>query len=85
MPAFEALRSDPDGNLWTLDFSVDLPADRTERWNVFDANGRYLGALEMPKAFTVMTIGVDYVAGVWKDRYGNERARVYELNKPRRR
>jgi hypothetical protein len=85
LPAFSALRADPDGNLWVRDFDVALPADRRERWNVFDANGRYLGALEMPKAFAVMTIGIDYVAGVWKDRFGTERVRVYALEKPTRR
>ena len=85
MPAFAALRADPDGNLWARDFDLTLPADRKERWNVFDSNGRYLGALVMPKAFSVMTVGVDYVAGVWKDQFGTERARIYELKKPRRR
>ena len=85
MPAFSALRSDPDGTLWALDFSIALPEDRQERWNVFDPNGRYLGALEMPTGFTSMTVGVDYVAGVAKNKFGTEYARVYDLEKPRRR
>jgi hypothetical protein len=84
MPAFSALRADPDGNVWARDFDVAPFAEREERWNVFDPNGRYLGALEMPKAFTVLTVGLDYVAGVWKDRFGTERVRIYELKKPRR-
>ena len=85
MPAFSALRSDVDGNLWAREFDIALPADREERWHVFDPNGRYLGALEMPKAFSLMTVGPDYLAGVWKDRFGTERVRIYELKKPRRR
>lgn len=85
MPAFSALRADAEGNLWARDFDVALPADRKERWNVFDPNGRYLGALEMPKAFALMTVGIDYAAGVWKDQFGTERVRIYELKKPRRR
>ena len=85
MPAFSALRADPDGNLWARDFDVALPADRKERWNVFDPNGRYLGALEMPKAFSLMTVGIDYAGGVWKDQFGTERVRIYELKKPLRR
>ena len=81
-PAFAAVRADADGNLWVRDFDVNMPANRKERWNVFDPNGRYLGALEMPKAFTVLNIGVDYIGGVWKDAFGTERARVYDLKKP---
>jgi hypothetical protein len=84
MPAFSALRSDPDGNLWVRDFDVALPGDREERWHVFDPNGRYLGVLEMPKAFALMTVGVDYIAGVSRDRFGTEQARIYDLKKPRR-
>jgi len=82
LPAFSALQADEDGNLWVRDFDVELPADRKERWNVFDPNGRYLGALVMAKGFTVLNIGTDYVAGVWKDSFGKERVRVYELDKP---
>jgi hypothetical protein len=83
LPAFSGLRSDPDGNLWVRDYEVGLPADHAERWNVFDANGRYLGALDMPKAFRLLTIGVDYLAGVARDRFGTEQVRIYELKKPR--
>ena len=84
MPAFDGLLSDEDGYLWVRDFDYRLPADREERWNIFDPNGRYLGALEMPQSFTLMTITPKYVAGVWKDRLGTETVRVYELKKPER-
>ena len=82
LPAFSSLRSDPDGNLWARDFDVALPGDRSERWNVFDANGLYLGALEMPKGFSLLTVGIDYIGGVAKDRFGTEQVRIYELKKP---
>ena len=85
MPAFSALRSDVDGNLWVREFDTEMPGDRHERWNIFDPNGLYLGVLEMPKAFSVLNVGDDYVAGVWKDAFGTERARVYDLKKPARR
>jgi hypothetical protein len=85
MPAFSALRADPDGNLWARDFELSLPADQRERWNIFDPNGRYLGALEMAKGFALMTVGSDYIAGVSKNAYGTEQVRIYELKKPRRR
>lgn len=84
MPAFSALRADPDGYLWARDFDLALPGSQRERWNVFDPNGRYLGALEMAKGFAVLTVGTDYVGGVAKDKYGTEQVRIYELNRPKR-
>jgi hypothetical protein len=83
LPAFSALRSDPDANLWVREWDVALPADRAERWIVFDANGRYLGALQMPKGFSLLTVGVDYVGGVARDKFRIEQVRIYELKKPR--
>ena len=85
MPAFDALLSDEDGYLWVRDFDYRLPADREERWNIFDPNGRYLGSLTMPRAFTLMTIGPKYIAGVSRSSGGAETVRVYELKKPARR
>ena len=84
MPAFDALLSDEDGYLWVRDFDYRLPAEREERWNVFDPNGRYLGALEMPQAFALMTITPKYIAGVARNRAGVETVRVFELKKPAR-
>ncbi len=84
MPAFDKLLSDEDGYLWVRDFDYRLPADRDERWNIFDPNGRYLGALEMPASFSLTTITPKYIAGVSKNAGGAEIVRVYELKKPAR-
>ena len=84
LPAFDKLLSDEDGYLWVRDFDHRLPADRDERWNVFDPNGRYLGALEMPASFSLMTITPKYIAGVSRNAGGAEIVRVYELKKPGR-
>jgi hypothetical protein len=85
LPAFSALRADPDGNVWAREYDIELSKNRAERWNVFDANGRYLGDMTMPKGFEIMTVGTDYVAGVYKGGIGVETVRVYDLKKPRRR
>jgi hypothetical protein len=84
MPAFSALRTDPDGFLWARDFELALPGHQRERWNVFDPNGRYLGALTMPKGFALLTVGLDYIAGVTTNEYGGERVGIYELIKAKR-
>ena len=84
MPAFSALRADPDGFLWARDFDLALPGHQRERWNIFDPNGRYLGPLTMPKGFALMTVGLDYIAGVTRNEYGGERVGIYELIKAKR-
>jgi len=36
-------------------------------WDVFDAAGRYLGVITMPRRFSPRTIRGDRIYGVWRD------------------
>jgi hypothetical protein len=36
-------------------------------WDVFDAQGRYLGVLELPPRFTPSELRGDRVWGIWRD------------------
>jgi len=36
-------------------------------WDVFDAKGRFLGVLMMPRDFARMTFRCDNIYGVWRD------------------
>ncbi|MFW6202328.1 MAG: 6-bladed beta-propeller [Gemmatimonadota bacterium] len=85
-PAYETFMTDDRGNLWvgltlTEDrrYDLDLPA----RYDVFDAEGRYLGEVMAPIAAwkwgTKPTFRDDYMAGVVTDELGVDyvvRARV---------
>lgn len=57
-------------------------SSRPTIWDVFDPSGVWLGAVQLPMRFSVMEIGDDYMAGVWKDEADVEHVRVHELVKP---
>jgi hypothetical protein len=80
MPAYEGFLVDGGGGLWVDGYN--RPGDATHRWDVFDAEGRWLGALTMPLRFSPLDIGSDYVLGLWRDADDVEHVRMYELVKP---
>jgi hypothetical protein len=79
-PAFAAMQMGPQGSLWvqhiqspsTLseeelaawDFTQDIGA---RQWDVFDADGRYLGVVNMPPRFSPRIILGSKIYGVWRD------------------
>ncbi|MDH3731987.1 MAG: 6-bladed beta-propeller [Gemmatimonadota bacterium] len=79
-PAFYMLRLGPDGSMWVqpVQSPADLSDEEIERynfiedfgapgWDVFDAEGRYLGVVEMPPRFQPRTFVGDRIYGVWRD------------------
>jgi hypothetical protein len=79
LPAYSALRVDPDGNLWAEDYRIYTQSE--SRWTVFDPAGRWLGTVQMPNALQVLEIGRDYVLGLRKDAMGVERVSLHALVK----
>lgn len=88
LPAFVGLVVSTDEHLW-----VRLPTNSTElertperistnRWSVFDPEGRWLGTVSTPPDLEIRLIGSDYVLGVWKDTLGVEYVRLHRLIKP---
>lgn len=78
-PAFADLQTDPDGNLWVLDYS--RPGDDARRWTVFSPGGHALGHVDAPPGMRVMEIGRDYVLGVWRDELDVEHVRRHRLER----
>jgi hypothetical protein len=81
LPAYGGLRVDAANRLWVKNYP--LPRDSASRWTIFDAQGKRLGILAIPANFDPMHIGVDSVAGVWRDDLGVESVRVYKFTVPR--
>ena len=46
---------------------IDLEDFGAPDWDVFDAQGRYLGVVEMPQGFTPKLFREDKIFGVWRD------------------
>lgn len=77
MPAAGRALVDPARRVWVMDFLG--PRDSAATWRAFDAEGRYLGAVAMPRRLTVHQIGADYVLGVFRDESDVEQVRLYPL------
>jgi hypothetical protein len=79
-PAYQELRADRADRLWVQQY--DRPGDSGPgRWLVFDADGRMLGSVEVPRG-RIFDIGPDYLLGVFRDDFDVEYVRMYDLFKP---
>lgn len=77
-PALARLRSGPGNTIWVRRVKTaamakepgagfDMQDPGAPRWDVFDADGRYLGVVEFPANFAFMTFDGDVVYGVLRD------------------
>jgi hypothetical protein len=80
-PAFSSVHLDELGQLWVQDYN--RPGDDRNRWAVLDAEGQWLGMVDLPGSFSPLDIGADYVLGLWRDEDDVEHVRMYELVKPK--
>ena len=78
-PAFGLLGAGPSGSVWVqrIKSAADMAEGEAEdfniqnvgspEWEVFDAEGRYLGVVVLPDRFTPAMITEDLVYGIWLD------------------
>ena len=78
-PAFGRMLVDATGALW-LSAPLNPPASAST-WTVFAPDGTWLGTVTTPEGLRVDEIGVDYVLGVYRQRHGQERVRLYPLTR----
>ncbi|MBA3558254.1 MAG: hypothetical protein H0W30_06605 [Gemmatimonadaceae bacterium] len=78
MPYYGGMLADAVGNLWVLRYAY-LSGPRT--WDVFDADGRLLGAVQMPGRFSARQITEGEIVGVSRDELEVERVTVLRLLK----
>jgi hypothetical protein len=79
-PAFASVRVGPQGSMWVQ--HIQSPSTLSEEelaswnfiedigsrdWDVFDAEGRFLGVITMPPRFAPRTIVDNEVYGIWRD------------------
>ena len=78
-PAFGRLIVDRSGALWVS--APIVPPGPPTSWTVFAPDGSWLGTVTTPAGLRVDEIGSDYVLGVWRERPGPERVRMYPLTR----
>jgi hypothetical protein len=67
---------DTEGCLWMSEYHHTRPP---ASWDVFDAEGHWLGEITVPRGFQVFEVGEDYVLGVASDELDVEYVRMYGL------
>lgn len=81
-PAYTDLLIDTEGHIWAgahQPFATFRQQPRS--WEIFDPDGRWLGALETPAGFTVYEVGTNYILGVFADSLGVEHVQVLDLTR----
>jgi hypothetical protein len=76
LPAAFGLLIDPSGRVWLGEY-----ARQAQSWQVFDADGRWLGAVQIPRGVRIVQVGGDFVLGVSLDEFGVERVLLFSLLK----
>lgn len=79
MPAFGALQTDAEENLWVSEYGMPGADDAT--WTVYAPDGVPTASVAVPARFQITQIGADFVCGRWEDEVGVEHVRVYRLVK----
>jgi len=80
-PAFAQLLVDRTGAVWLAPFRGESEVGVPMPWQVFDAEGVWLGAVSLPVGMRVVEIGTDYVLGVRRDSDGVEHVQVLRLHR----
>ena len=76
---------DASRNLWVEQYDPLRESgepERAMRFDVFDPDGFFLGAVQLPPNFEPTDIGDDYVLGLWEDELEVQYALKYDLVKP---
>ena len=83
-PAYAGITVDADGHVWIREYVWPEDAAVPQQWQVFDAEGRWLGGVSMPAGFTALHIGADEVLGIYRDDMDVEHLQAYRLTRTAR-
>ena len=91
-PAFLQMMPGPNRSLWVqrVQEPTGMTAEERENWNplldlgaskwdILDAEGRYLGVLDLPHRFQPVTFEGDLVYGIWRDEFDVQYVRVMRV------
>lgn len=91
IPAYDAIRVDPAGNLWLRDYPTESggrpgvfepgepPAEQV--WRVLDDAGRYLGPVRLPGSLQVLGFAGERLVGVERDLDDLERILLFPIRR----
>lgn len=79
LPAYDRVLVSADGHVWAQIYEPEIAAPHD--WDVFDAEGRFLGQVRVWTGLYPMVITDRAVVGVWRDSLGVEHVRAYRFNR----
>ena len=77
LPAYTDLRFADTGELWARRYSQR--GATMLRWDVFGADGSYLGRVEIPASFRIEEVSLGQLVGVSRDEFDVQRVEVRDL------
>ncbi len=77
MPVTRSIARDGEGNLWVMAWTP--PWERRAAWNVFDPEGRWLAAIDLPVAVHSFAAGTGFLATIETDSLDVEHVRGYTV------
>lgn len=77
LPGYDRVLPSTDGHVWAQIYQPDVEASHD--WDVFDAEGRFLGQVHVWGGLYPLVITEDTVVAVWRDALGVEHVRVYRF------
>ncbi len=80
-PAYAQLEVDATGAVWAAAHRALADTLGPTAWELFDAEGRWLGATELPRTLRVLEIGDDWVLAVHPDALDVERVQLLPLRR----
>ncbi|MBT8335831.1 MAG: hypothetical protein KJO11_04440 [Gemmatimonadetes bacterium] len=88
-PAFAQMLAGPEGTLWVQRIATaaelgesddfDMQNLGSDLWDIFDAEGRYLGEMTMPAKFTPVRVDGDAFWGIQRDEFDVQSVVRYRL------
>ena len=80
-PAYANMLVDPSDAVWLELYRGVSEQDRPQEWLILDADGTWLGTIEVPDRFSVTDITMETVLGVWRDELDIEHPQVLRLRR----
>jgi hypothetical protein len=81
-PLFRDLRGDGAGGVWMSEFVPVLGFVSLPRYQVVDADGTWLGTVDMPARFRLLDVAHGLALGALTDELGVESVAVFEVFSP---
>jgi len=79
LPAHGSIQIGIENELWVEEYKTN-PDDKSH-WLVFDSDGALTARVETPERFVLMSVGADWIGGVWKGDMDVQHVRLYGLRR----